>query len=134
MVVAVVLFVLLGGYPPFYDENDDKLDLLCLSGEYEWMEEDEISSDARDFVDQLLVVDPNKRVSAKLALKHRWFEGIQQVAHTESIRPMPRTLEKLRSFNARRKIRGAFKGVQAMRRMSDSIGARRGSQSLMDDP
>ena len=41
---------------------------------------DKISSDAKDFVAKLLVVDPTKRMDCRAALQHRWLVS-QQAAH-----------------------------------------------------
>ena len=41
---------------------------------------DKISTDAKDFVGKLLVVDPKKRMDCRAALKHRWLLS-EQAAH-----------------------------------------------------
>ena len=62
--------VLLGGYAPF----EGPVDLLAqaiISGEYEFHEKywDEISTDAKDMISNLLQVDPEIRLTADDALQ-----------------------------------------------------------------
>ena len=73
---GVILFILLVGYPPFWSSNDEKLLLSILQGGYSmpspyW---DNVSSDAKDLVQRLIVVDPSKRLTASEALKHPWIQ------------------------------------------------------------
>lgn len=68
--MGVVAFVLLGGYPPFYEDNRDDLYSRIRHGDYEFHDEywGRISDDAQTFVSKLLVVDPSVRYSASAAL------------------------------------------------------------------
>ena len=47
---------------------------------------DKISTDAKDFVGKLLVVDPKKRMDCRAALKHRWLLS-EQAAHLAAHSP-----------------------------------------------
>merc|ERR1712060_818399 len=71
---GVVLYIMLVGYPPFYDENENdnfsKLFEKIKKGKYQmpspyW---DNITDDAKDLVHKLLQTDPKIRLSAKQAL------------------------------------------------------------------
>lgn len=64
------------GYPPFYNENDAILFETIMSGQFEFHSPywDSISNEAKDLIRRLLVVHPDKRLSAKQALKHEWFQ------------------------------------------------------------
>jgi calcium/calmodulin-dependent protein kinase I len=79
--IGVITYILLAGYPPFYDENnrDDDTALFekVIHVEYDFDDEcwDEISELARDFIKSLLIKDPSDRLSAKQALKHEWFSS-----------------------------------------------------------
>ena len=60
---------MLSGTPPFYHEDNFELFELIKKGEYDtefkgpgWAE---ISSEAKDFISKLLIVDPNERMSAE---------------------------------------------------------------------
>ncbi|KAJ3328305.1 hypothetical protein HDU76_010193 [Blyttiomyces sp. JEL0837] len=70
--IGVITYILLCGYPPFYDQNNAVLFRQILSGRYEfdrpWW--DNISEDAKDFIRKLLVLDPRQRYDTKQALAH----------------------------------------------------------------
>lgn len=78
---GVVLFILLGGYPPFHSENEPKMFEQIRRGDYNFDEAvwDLISEPAKDLISKLLVVDPNQRLTAEESLKHPWLAG--EVSH-----------------------------------------------------
>ncbi|KAH9398638.1 Calcium/calmodulin-dependent protein kinase type 1 [Tyrophagus putrescentiae] len=57
--VGVIAYILLCGYPPFYDENDANLFAQILKGDFEFDSPywDEISDSAKDFIRHLICVD-----------------------------------------------------------------------------
>ncbi|KAA6327815.1 MAG: putative CAMK/CAMK1 protein kinase, partial [Streblomastix strix] len=71
---CVIMYVLLCGYPPFYEENDALLFDQIQNGSFEFDSSvwDTISSNAKDLISHLLIVDPQKRLTAEQALKHPW--------------------------------------------------------------
>ncbi|XP_071520353.1 calcium/calmodulin-dependent protein kinase type 1 isoform X1 [Panulirus ornatus] len=75
--IGVIAYILLCGYPPFYDENDANLFAQILKGEFEFDSPywDEISDSAKDFIRQLMCVDVEKRYTCKQSLRHPWICG-----------------------------------------------------------
>uniref|UniRef100_A0A6A7FZT9 Calcium/calmodulin-dependent protein kinase type 1-like isoform X1 n=2 Tax=Hirondellea gigas TaxID=1518452 RepID=A0A6A7FZT9_9CRUS len=75
--IGVIAYILLCGYPPFYDENDANLFAQILKGEFEFDSPywDEISDSAKDFIRQLLCVNVEKRYTCKQSLQHPWISG-----------------------------------------------------------
>ncbi|XP_042215656.1 calcium/calmodulin-dependent protein kinase type 1-like [Homarus americanus] len=75
--IGVIAYILLCGYPPFYDENDANLFAQILKGEFEFDSPywDEISDSAKDFIRQLMCVDVEKRYTCKQSLNHPWISG-----------------------------------------------------------
>ncbi|XP_048872682.1 calcium/calmodulin-dependent protein kinase type 1B isoform X2 [Brienomyrus brachyistius] len=75
--VGVISYILLCGYPPFYDENDTELYRQIMKGEYEFDSPfwDDISRSAKDFISHLLQVEPEKRLDCNQALQHPWISG-----------------------------------------------------------
>jgi len=73
--VGVIVYILLCGFPPFYGENDAQMFRKIRSAQYKFLQPywDGISAEAKDFVAKLLVVDPEKRLTAKQALQHSWL-------------------------------------------------------------
>merc|ERR1711997_1124301 len=77
--IGVILYIILCGFPPFYDENDDlsRLYRKIKRAEYDmpspyW---DNISNNAKDLVRKLLQPDPKKRMTAVMTLEHPWCKG-----------------------------------------------------------
>ncbi|EED92424.1 predicted protein, partial [Thalassiosira pseudonana CCMP1335] len=75
--LGVIIFILLGGYPPF--QNDDqKLQFENIKkGNYIFVDKywGTISDDAKSMIDSLLTIDPAKRLSAEDALSHPWMKA-----------------------------------------------------------
>lgn len=77
--VGVILYVLLCGFCPFFDECTPALFASITSGNYSFPSPywDHISEDAKDLVRHLLVVDPKRRFTPDQALEHRWLVNQQ---------------------------------------------------------
>ncbi|XP_059967514.1 calcium/calmodulin-dependent protein kinase type 1 isoform X4 [Mesoplodon densirostris] len=75
--IGVIAYILLCGYPPFYDENDAKLFEQILKAEYEFDSPywDDISDSAKDFIRHLMEKDAEKRFTCEQALQHPWIAG-----------------------------------------------------------
>ncbi|KAF3856080.1 hypothetical protein F7725_016803 [Dissostichus mawsoni] len=73
--IGVIAYILLCGYPPFYDENDAKLFEQILKAEYEFDSPywDDISDSAKDFIVHLMEKDSNTRYTCDQALQHPWI-------------------------------------------------------------
>jgi len=74
--VGCLLFLLLGGYLPFEDEDDEVLFDLTLAGRFEFRPEfwNSVSQSAKDLVTKMLTLSPRKRISASKALQSHWIE------------------------------------------------------------
>ena len=66
------------GYPPFYDDDNFVLFEKIKSGKFDYPEASwgKISDDAKYIVNNLLVVDPKKRMTLDELLKHSWILGV----------------------------------------------------------
>ncbi|XP_032579788.1 calcium/calmodulin-dependent protein kinase type 1 isoform X2 [Drosophila sechellia] len=75
--IGVISYILLCGYPPFYDENDANLFAQILKGDFEFDSPywDEISESAKHFIKNLMCVTVEKRYTCKQALAHAWISG-----------------------------------------------------------
>lgn len=75
--IGVIAYILLCGYPPFYDENDTELFRQILKAEYEFDSPywDEISDSAKDFIRHLMCKEPSSRLDVNGALQHPWICG-----------------------------------------------------------
>jgi hypothetical protein len=78
--MGCVLYTLLCGFPPFYDESIQVLTEKVARGQYTFLSPwwDDISKPAQDLVSHLLTVDPNKRFTIKQFLAHPWIQRTQE--------------------------------------------------------
>jgi calcium-dependent protein kinase len=74
--IGVILFILLGGRPPFGGENDKEILDAVKSGVYSFAGKEwhNISQDAKDLIKAMLTYDPNQRITAENALNHFWIK------------------------------------------------------------
>ncbi|XP_011500182.1 PREDICTED: calcium/calmodulin-dependent protein kinase type II subunit delta isoform X4 [Ceratosolen solmsi marchali] len=104
---GVILYILLVGYPPFWDEDQHRLYAQIKSGSYDYPtpEWDTVTPEAKNLINQMLTVNPTKRITANEALKHPWIcqrERVASVVHRQQ------TVDCLKKFNARRKLKVAI--------------------------
>uniref|UniRef100_A0A2I3GNX8 calcium/calmodulin-dependent protein kinase n=1 Tax=Nomascus leucogenys TaxID=61853 RepID=A0A2I3GNX8_NOMLE len=71
---GVILYILLVGYPPFWDEDQHKLYQQIKAGAYDFPspEWDTVTPEAKNLINQMLTINPAKRITADQALKHPW--------------------------------------------------------------
>ncbi|XP_063984771.1 calcium/calmodulin-dependent protein kinase type II alpha chain isoform X7 [Diachasmimorpha longicaudata] len=104
---GVILYILLVGYPPFWDEDQHRLYSQIKAGAYDYPspEWDTVTPEARNLINQMLTVNPTRRITASEALRHPWIcqrERVASVVHRQE------TVDCLKKFNARRKLKGAI--------------------------
>jgi len=102
---------------------------------YEFDEEywGEVSSEARDLIQQLLVLDTSKRLTVNQALDHAW---VRAATSDLEVRKLQKQLSNFKAFNARRKLKGAAQAVIAInrvKRFSASFAAKR-EEELLSGP
>ncbi|XP_056298924.1 calcium/calmodulin-dependent protein kinase type II delta 1 chain isoform X7 [Pseudoliparis swirei] len=104
---GVILYILLVGYPPFWDEDQHRLYQQIKAGAYDFPspEWDTVTPEAKDLINKMLTINPAKRVTATDVLKHPW---ICQRSTVASMMHRQETVECLKKFNARRKLKGAI--------------------------
>uniref|UniRef100_A0A8C3AZ58 calcium/calmodulin-dependent protein kinase n=1 Tax=Cyclopterus lumpus TaxID=8103 RepID=A0A8C3AZ58_CYCLU len=104
---SVILYILLVGYPPFWDEDQHKLYQQIKAGAYDFPspEWDTVTPEAKNLINQMLTINPAKRITADQAIKHPW---VCQRSTVASMMHRQETVECLRKFNARRKLKGAI--------------------------
>ncbi|KAG5186245.1 a2+/calmodulin-dependent protein kinase, partial [Tribonema minus] len=127
--VGVITFILLGGYPPFHDDNRAVLFKKIKRGKVVFHAQywDHVSQDAKDLIMRMLTVSVADRITAAQALEHPWVKQDSSALEKRDLAP---ALEQLKRFNARRKLRSAIASIIMTNRLlacTDSSGAVTGS-------
>ncbi|XP_058488171.1 calcium/calmodulin-dependent protein kinase type 1D-like [Solea solea] len=73
--IGVITYILLCGYPPFFEDNETRLFSKIMNAEYAfhcpfW---DDISESAKDFIRNMMEKNPSKRFTTEQALRHPWI-------------------------------------------------------------
>jgi len=118
--LGVIAYILIGGYPPFIDENQRELFRKIKRGAYEFHFEywENISREAKDLISALLTVNPKQRLSAQYALKDKWITGNDDYLVGQDLGV---NLCKFKKYNAKRKLRGAVLTLMATNKVT-SLG------------
>mmetsp|Transcript_10212 Transcript_10212/g.35266 ORF Transcript_10212/g.35266 Transcript_10212/m.35266 type:complete len:132 (+) Transcript_10212:977-1372(+) len=115
--LGVLTFVLLGGYPPFHDDNQAELFRRIKEASYKFDPQywDVVSSDAKDFIRKLLNRDSDQRLTAQQAMLHPWLiKGDHELLKIH----LEKTVRQLKDFNGRRKFKAAAQIIITARRLS----------------
>jgi len=117
--VGVILYILLCGFPPFYEEELPALFEQILKARYDFPSPwwDNISKEAKDLVKGLLTVDPKKRLTADQVLQSKWVSG--SAPNTA----LTGAADNLKKYNATRKLKKAAQGIMAAARVAKMAGA-----------
>lgn len=88
--MGCVLYTLLCGFPPFYDESIKTLTEKVAKGQYSFLSPwwDDISSSSKDLIIHLLCIDPDERYTIDEFLHHPWILKGQQPTPQEQ-KPVP---------------------------------------------
>jgi len=114
--MGVICYVLLAGYPPFYDEDQKKLFKKIKEGRYYFHEDywGNVSHDAQDLIRRMLCVNQAQRWTAVQLLDHPWIIAGDDHLATKNLSG---AIVELKRFNAKRRFRAAVEVVQAANRL-----------------
>jgi myosin-light-chain kinase len=115
--VGVICYVLLSGLSPFMGDSDSETMSNVSKGRFEFHspEFDEISSEAKDLIANLLQADKRNRLTASECLNHQWLRP-KYAAQSPST-SLKLSKEHLRRFVYRRKWQKAVHAIVALKRM-----------------
>ena len=99
--MGCVLYTLLCGFPPFYDESIQVLTEKVARGQYTFLSPwwDDISKSAQDLVSHLLTVDPEKRYTIHEFLNHPWIRQSNEETSAAADAPPLATPQRMRDFD-----------------------------------
>ncbi|KAL4645873.1 calcium/calmodulin-dependent protein kinase type 1D-like [Arapaima gigas] len=75
--IGVITYILLCGYPPFYEETETRLFSKIMKAQYEFDSPfwDDISDSAKDFIRNMMQKNPKMRYTPEQGLRHPWITG-----------------------------------------------------------
>ncbi|KAK7154318.1 hypothetical protein R3I94_007611 [Phoxinus phoxinus] len=118
---GVILFILLSGCLPFYGTKERLFEAI-IKGKYKVMNPRQwghISESAKDLVRRMLMLDPAERITVYEALNHPWLKERDRYAYKIHLLE---TVEQLRKFNARRKLKGAVLAAVSSHKFNSFYG------------
>jgi calcium/calmodulin-dependent protein kinase I len=118
--VGCIIYLLLSGNLPFMGRSQKELFRKIVAGSFDFDEAEweDISEDAKDLVRKLLVLNPDDRITASDAVRHKWLKASRDRL---SMITLQATSQRLKTFNARMKLRSAMIAVDwisSLKRMS----------------
>lgn len=126
--MGVICYVLLAGYPPFYEDPRSgiyphKLYRDIRMGRYYFHPErwSNISPEAVDMIKKMLCLDQKERWTAQQLLAHPWITMGAEILMTKDL---SQSVVSLKKFRAKMHFRKAANAVLAVRRMSTSTSTK----------
>jgi len=110
--IGVITYVLLCGYAPFQNPDEEEMIEKTVHADVRFHEQywKNVSQEAKDFIKTLLIVDPHKRPTIEEVMQLPWIKH-----HTPGFKDAD--LPGLREFNAKQTWKRAFNTVKAQNRM-----------------
>jgi len=85
--LGVIIYTLLCGFPPFFDASNNMKNLyhLIKKGQYSYPSPfwDDITDDAKDLINKLLVKDPSGRLTAEQVLEQPWITNFDNASEKD---------------------------------------------------
>ena len=123
--LGVIFYILLCGFPPFYDDDNRALFQAIKDGAYEFPSPycDDVSPAAIDLVTGLLTVDADKRLGHDGIMTS---EFVNTHAKTRSKVHLKRTITEMKRFNARRKFKAGVYMAIGVKKMAQGANKVKG--------
>lgn len=115
--MGIICYVLLAGYPPFYDDNQARLFAKIKEAEFEFHEQQwkHVSREAKDLISKMICLDQQERWTATQLLEHPWIAAKDDELENRDLTP---SITEMKRFNAKRKFRAAASAVVLSNRLS----------------
>ncbi|SNX86635.1 probable calmodulin-dependent protein kinase type 1 [Melanopsichium pennsylvanicum] len=125
--IGVITYFLLCGYTPFDRDTTMEEMQAIINADYRFEPTqywEHVSNRAKHFINQLLTIDPTKRLTAKQALNHPWLEsasstssGFKTINQDDHVQQKDLLPDIKSAFNAKRTFRKAVNGIRLINRL-----------------
>ncbi|KAL5007311.1 hypothetical protein ScPMuIL_016117 [Solemya velum] len=118
--LGVVCYVLLSGLSPLLGETEAETlaNVTMATWDFNTVEFENISAEAKDFISKLLIKKPKDRMSCKTCLEHKW---LRRSSKRDFLSERSLSKKKLRRFVFRRKWQKAVNAMLALKRMGVTL-------------
>jgi serine/threonine protein kinase len=108
--VGCLIYMLIGGYPPFQDETHRGLFRKIRAADFTFHDVywNQVSLAAKQLITNLLTVDPKDRLSAQQSLDSDWLEVKED---SLSVRDLSGSISEIKRFKAKTKLKSAVNAV-----------------------
>ena len=117
-----IQYILLGGYPPFIEQNQRELFRKIRKAQYKFHDEywSQVSEEAKDLIRSLLTAKPSDRKTASAVIESdKWMNAGAEKLQEQDLAV---NLQEFKKFNAKRKFKAAVKTVMPTQKLT-SLGA-----------
>jgi len=117
---GVILYILLGGYPPFHHDDTREMYKMIAKAEYKFHPDywNGVSEEAKNMISSLLCLDTKKRLTVDQALSHKWMN--KSVTDLEATN-LEANLAQLRKYQATRKLKKVTRSLITIQRMKNLV-------------
>jgi calcium/calmodulin-dependent protein kinase (CaM kinase) II/calcium/calmodulin-dependent protein kinase I len=128
---GVILFILLGGYPPFHDNDQKQLYRKIRSAAFDFHPKywSAISEEAKDLIRHLLCVNPLQRYNVDQALAHPWLHVDDHLMTSH----LQETVDELKKFQAARKLKAGINAVVAVSKLKKIMSSLSNMRQAMEE-
>jgi serine/threonine protein kinase len=118
--MGVICYVLLAGYPPFYDEDQKKLFKKIKEGKYHFHQDywSATSPDAIDMIKKMLCVNQQERWTARQLLSHAWITAGDEAL---AAKDLSKSIESLRKYKAKMRFKAVTNAIIMTNRMKGAF-------------
>jgi calcium/calmodulin-dependent protein kinase I len=127
--LGVILYIMLSGCPPFYQEDHLELFRAIMAADYDFPSPDWdlVSPEAVDLVKGLMCLDPKVRLTPDQAMEHPFMQSDKLGGH------MDIAVTKMKKYNARRRFKKGILAVQIATMMKNSTRSKNKESTSLDD-
>lgn len=119
--IGVIIYVLLSGLSPFMGDDDNETLANVSAGEYDFEDDEDeedgvfssLSDDVKQFISELLLLDPEKRLTVDQSLDHKWLQSEGNEKKLD--------VGNLKKFIARRRWQKTTNTIKAVSRLAGGL-------------